>query len=167
MGRNVVDEVADLGDMDEAVSRLPDEVRVALADIAEAAREGLLALSVSCGMAVLAEMMETERTVLCGPIHANDPDRVATRGGTTPTSVVLGSRRVPIRRPRAHRTDGSGEVESETFTTMNDSDLLGAVAMERMLAGLATRRYRSANEPVGRKVEAESSSMSKSSGASA
>jgi hypothetical protein len=149
--------------MDQVVSRLPDEVQVALTDIAEAAREGLLALSVSTGLAVLAEMMETERIGLCGPIHVKDPDRVATRGGTTPTSVVLGGRRVPIRRPRAHRTDGSGEVELETFVTVNDSDLLGQVTMERMLAGLATRRYPAANEPVGEKVEASSSSMSKSS----
>src|SRR5680860_1193649 len=107
--------------------------------------------------------MESERTVLCGPIHAKDPGREATRGGTTETSVVLGGRRVPIRRPRARRTDGSGEMELETFTAMNDSDLLGAVTMERMLAGLATRRYTSANEPVGEKVEAASRSMSKSS----
>lgn len=163
MSRNVVDGVADDGDVDEMVNRLPDEVAVALADIAGVAREGLLALSVSTGLAVLTEMMETERTVLCGPIHAKDPDREATRGGTTQTSVVLGGRRVRVRRPRARRTDGSGEVELETFTAVNDSDLLGAVTMERMLAGLATRRYRSANEPVGSKVEAESSSMSKSS----
>lgn len=163
MGRNVVDEVAGVGGMDQAVSHLPNEVQVALTGIAEAAREGLLALSVSTGLAVLTEMMEAERTGLCGPIHEKNPDRVATRGGTTPTSVVLGGRRVPIRRPRAHRTDGSGEVESETFAAVNDSDLLGRVAMERMLAGLATRRYRSANEPVGEGVEKVSSSMSKSS----
>jgi hypothetical protein len=163
MSRNVVDGVADVGDMGKAVSRLPDVVQLALADIAEVAREGLLALSVATGLAVLGEMMETERTGLCGPIHAKDPDRVATRGGTTETSVVLGGRRVPIRRPRARRSDGSGKVVSETFAVMNGSDLLGAVTMNRMLAGLATRRYVSANEPVGVKVEAASRSMSKSS----
>lgn len=162
MGNNVVDEVADVGDMDQAVGRLPDEVQLVLSDIAGVAREGLLALSVSTGLAVLAEMMETERTGLCGPIHEKNPDRVATRGGSTPTSVVLGGRRVPVRRPRVHRTDGSGEMELETFAAANGSDLLGAVTMERMMAGLATRRYRSANEPVGSEVDEVSSSMSKS-----
>ena len=34
MGGNVVDGVADAGDLDETVSRLPDEVQVALADVA-------------------------------------------------------------------------------------------------------------------------------------
>src|ERR687885_197928 len=34
--------------------------------------------------------------------------------------------------------------------------------MERMLAGLATRRHRAANEPVGEAVEAEASSTSRS-----
>jgi putative transposase len=163
MGTKVVDEVAGSGDMDQAVSRLPDAVQVALGGIAEAAREGLLALSVTTGLAVLAEMMETERTGLCGPIHDKNPDRAAVRGGTTPTSVVLGGRRVPIRRPRVRRIDGSGEVELETFCAVNDSDLLGAVTMERMLAGLATRRYTAANEPVGEKVEAGCRSVSKSS----
>lgn len=162
MSRNVVDGVADGGDVDETVSRLPDEVQVALADIAEVAREGLLALSVSTGLAVLGEMMEAERTELCGPIHAKDPARVATRGGTTETSVVLGGRRVPVRRPRARWVDGSGEVESETFAVVNNADLLSQVTMERMLAGLATRRYTAANEPVGEEVEESSSSMSKS-----
>jgi len=40
--------------------------------------------------------------------------------------------------------------------------VLGEVAMERMLAGLATRRYRSANEPVGDRVESVASAQSKS-----
>lgn len=162
MGNKVVDELAGVGDMGGAVSRLPDEVQVALSGIAQAAREGLLALSVRTGLAVLAEMMETERAELCGPIHDKNPDRVAVRGGTTPTSVVLGGRRVPMRRPRVQRVDGSGEMTLETFAAVANSELLGAVTMERMLAGLATRRYTAANEPVGVGVEEVSSSMSKS-----
>src|SRR5690606_3671765 len=163
MGNKVVDQLVEGGDVGERVSRLPDEVQVALSDIAESVREGLLALAATTGMAVLSERMETERTELCGPIHDKNPDREAVRGGTTETSVVLGGRKVPIRRPRVQATDGSGEIELESFQAAANADLLEEVAVERMLAGLATRRYRSADEPVGEDLEAQATSQSKSS----
>jgi hypothetical protein len=46
---------------------LPDEVALAMRDIAGAAREGLLALSVAAGMAVMQAMFEVEITEACGP----------------------------------------------------------------------------------------------------
>ena len=66
MARNVSDErlsVVDEVDGSE-LSRLPDEVQLALADIAEIAREGLLALSVTAGLAVLGEMMEAAAQIV-------------------------------------------------------------------------------------------------------
>jgi hypothetical protein len=73
-GRNVVDEkvnVADSGDVGEMMGRLPQEVVVALGDIAQVAREGLLALSVSTGLAVLDEMMVTGDTIEPYPVPGN------------------------------------------------------------------------------------------------
>ena len=140
-----------------------DEVWLALADIGGVAREGLLALSVTAGLAVLGEMMEAERTVLCGPRDAKDPARGHTRGGTTATSVVLGGRRVPIRRPRVAAVDGSCEPQLESFGVASLQDLLTQVAMERMLAGVSTRKYRRANEPMGDEVAESASGESKSS----
>lgn len=52
-----------------------------------------------------------------------------------------GGRKVPIRRPRVQATDGSGEIELESFQAAANADLLEDVAVERMLAGLATRRF--------------------------
>ena len=72
-GRNVVDEkvnVADSGDVGEMMGRLPQEVVVALGDIAQVAREGL-ALSVSTGLAVLDEMMVTGDTIEPYPVPWN------------------------------------------------------------------------------------------------
>ena len=122
--------VADCG-VDGDTSRLPGEVRLALADIGEVAREGLLALSVTAGLAVLSEMMEAERIALCGPIHGKDPDRRFGRNGTTATSVVLGGRRIPIRRPRVAATDGSAEPRLESFVVASSQDLLCQVATDR------------------------------------
>src|SRR5712692_1823226 len=140
---------------------LGEELRVALAEIAGAAREGLLAMSVGVGLRVMAEMMEVEVTGRVGAKHAKRVEREASRHGSAPGSVVLGGRRVKVSRPRARSRDGE-ELQLETYTTFAADDLLSEVVMERMLAGLATRRHRAANEPVGEAVEAEASSTSRS-----
>lgn len=149
---------------DEA-SQLPElseELRLAFAEVAGAAREGLLAMSVAVGMRVMAEMMEDELTAKVGPKHAKLPERHASRHGTAPGSVVLGGRRVNVDRPRARTGEGT-EVALDTYAAFADDDLLATVVMERMLAGLATRRHRAANEPVGEAVEVQASSTSRSS----
>ncbi len=164
MEQNVSDEAHVVDHVeDTALSRLPDEVALVLADIGEVAREGLLALSVTAGLAVLGEMMEAERTVLCGPRDAKDPGRAHIRGGTTPTSVVLGGRTVPIRLPRVTATDGSAEPRLESFTVASGRDLLTQVAMERMLAGISTRKYTRANEAMGSEVAETARGESRSS----
>ncbi len=76
--------------------------------------------------------------------------------------MVLGGRKVPIDRPRARKIDGTGEVPLDTFATFASEDLLNQLVLERMLAGLATRRHRAAAEPVGEAVEAAARSTSKS-----
>lgn len=140
---------------------LPDSVQVALTDIAATAREGLLALSVSVGLAVMAEMMETEITAKVGPKHAKIPDRTAVRHTTADGSVVLGGRKVAVTRPRARTIDGQ-EVQLDSYATFADEDLLDGLIFERMLAGLATRRHAAAAEPVGEQAEQAALSTSKS-----
>jgi transposase-like protein len=154
--------LVDRDDVELASDGLSDQVRVSLVGIADAARQGLLAMSATVGLQVMATMLEDERTQLCGPLHAKLAGREATRGGTTPSSVVLGGRKVPVSRPRARYVDGRGEVELETWAAFADESLLDDLVFERMLAGLATRRHRAANEPVGEAVEATARSTSKS-----
>jgi hypothetical protein len=74
---------------------LPEEIGLALADIAGAAREGLLAMSVAAGMAVMVAMFEAEIAASCGPKGIHDPDRAAVRHGGGRGSVTLGGRRAP------------------------------------------------------------------------
>src|SRR6478609_6653491 len=54
---------------------LPEEIALAMADIAGAAREGLLAMSVAAGMAVMAAMFEAEIAEVCGPKGKHDANR--------------------------------------------------------------------------------------------
>jgi transposase-like protein len=140
---------------------LPEEVRVALADVAGVAREGLLAISVAAGMAVMRAMFDAEIAAACGPRGKHDPDRAAVRHGAGRGSVVLGGRRVPVARPRARSTDGN-EVPLASYRLFAAEDQLTTVVMERMLAGLATRRHVAAGEPVGRAVQEQATATSRS-----
>ena len=141
---------------------VPEQVNVAMNEIAADMREGLLALAVGAGLQVMAQLMEADVTAACGPRGRHDPDRTATRHGTERGSVTLGGRRVPITRPRIRAVDGSGELPVPAYEVFNGTELLGRMAMERMLAGVSTRRYPVALEPVGDAVTAESTSTSKS-----
>jgi putative transposase len=122
---------------------------------------GLLAMSVAAGLQVVQALLDAELTATCGPKHAKQPGRAARRHGSTSGSLVLGSRRVPVDRPRARTLDGR-EVQLATWQALADDDLLGQVVMERMLAGLATRRHTQAAEPVGEVVEQTARATSKS-----
>jgi transposase-like protein len=133
------------------VAGLPPEVTLALTDIAGAAREGLLAMSVAAGMAVMQTIFEAEITAAAGPKGKHDPDRSVVRHGSETGSVTLGGRRVPVSRPRARTLDGH-EVPLTSYAQFAADDLLGRVVAERMLAGIATRRHAGIGEPVGTEV---------------
>src|SRR3954471_2944733 len=69
---------------------LPPSVQEALGELVNAAKDGLLALSVGVGLGVLAEMMETELDEVVGPKGKRDPDRTAVRHGHASGEVTLG-----------------------------------------------------------------------------
>ncbi|HZN84138.1 MAG TPA: IS256 family transposase [Mycobacterium sp.] len=140
---------------------LPTEMQVTLANIGVVAREGLLAMSVAAGMAVMQTLFDAEIAAVCGPKSRHDAERTASRHGRENGSVVLGGRRVPVTRPRA-RTVGGHEVPLTTYALFAGEDQLSKVVLERMLAGLATRRHPAAAEPVGEAVEGTATATSRS-----
>ena len=148
--------------LDTSALTVPDQVSVAMGEIAAELREGLLALAVGAGLQVMQQLMEADVTAVCGPRGKHDSARTATRHGSEAGSVTLGGRRVPLTRPRVRASDGSGEVPVPAYELFTDTELLGRMAMERMLAGVSTRRYPVALEPVGEQVEADGKSTSKS-----
>src|SRR5665811_269872 len=86
---------------------LPEAVQASLGELAGAAREGLLALSVGVGLGVMAELMAAEVDEVAGPKGKHDPQRSATRHGSEAGSVTLGGRRVGVERPRMRSADAS------------------------------------------------------------
>ena len=135
---------------------LPVEATVALADVAGAIRDGLLAFASSTGLVVMQQLMEAELSARVGPKHARIPDRAGNWHGSTSGSVMLGGRRVAARRPRGRTMEGA-EIALDSWAAFASEDLLDQVVMERMLAGVATRRHADVAEPIGPELEARSS----------
>ena len=109
----------------------------ALGELAGAAKEGLLALSVGVGLGVLSEMMETELDEVVGPKHATIAERSAVRHGHEDGEVTLGGRRVAVKRPRARSADGEREVPLATYAHFAERDPLTQLVLEQMLAGVS------------------------------
>ena len=141
---------------------LPARVQEALGQLVGAAREGLLALSVGVGLGVLAELMEEEVDEVVGPKGRHDPDRLAVRHGHESGEVTLGGRRLGVERPRVRSAGGQAELPLVTYAHFAGRDPLTTVVLERMLAGVSTRRYRRTQEPVGSEVARAARSTSKS-----
>ena len=77
-------------DVTSGVAGTPEQVIVAMAEIAGAVEEGLLALAVAAGSQVMATMMDNDVAALCGPKGRHNPDRVAVRHGSEDGSVTRG-----------------------------------------------------------------------------
>jgi putative transposase len=141
---------------------VPEQVVVSMAEIAGSAREGLLALAVGTGLQVMAAIFDEDAAALCGPEGRHNPDRAGYRHGSEAGSVTLGGRRVPVTRPRVRAADGSGELHLPSYDLFSSTEVLGRMALERMLAGLSSRRYRAGLEPAGAAAEDAATATSKS-----
>ena len=131
---------------------VPEQVIVSMAEIAESAKEGLLALAVGTGLQVMAAMFGEDAERLCGPEGKHNPGR----------AVTLGGRRVPVSRPRVRAAAGSGELHLPSYDLFSSTEILGRLAMEKMLAGLSSRRYTAGLEPAGQAVDEAAAATSKS-----
>jgi transposase-like protein len=141
---------------------VPEQVIVSMAEIAESAKEGLLALAVGTGLQVMAAMFGEDAERLCGPVGKHNSERAGYRHGSEAGSVTLGGRRVAVSRPRVRAADGSGELHLPSYDLFSSTEILSRLAMEKMLAGLSSRRYPAGLEPAGQAVEEAAAATSKS-----
>jgi transposase-like protein len=150
--------------IDAAVKALamPESVSVAIGEIVADVGEGLLAMAVGAGLQVMVAVMDADVAAVCGPKGKHDPNRTAVRHGSERGSVTLGGRRVPIERPRMRASDGSGELPVGSYELFSSTEVLGRMAMAKMLAGISTRRWQVGLEPVGERVEQVATATSKS-----
>ncbi|WP_449619193.1 IS256 family transposase [Pseudonocardia charpentierae] len=106
-------------------------------------------------------MMEADVSAASGPRGKHDPQRAVTRHGH-------GAGRWPWAggecrsSGRGRAVDGSGELPVPSYELFSSTEVLGRIALERMLADLSTRRYPIGLEPVGTRTEQTATPTSRS-----
>lgn len=136
----------------------PLQRHLPLVDLLVDMRADLMELAVASGLKVLKTMLEADRTAVCGPRYEHQSERAAWRAGTVASEVVLGGRKVQIRRPRV-RAAGK-EVALPTFQAFADTDPLNRRVVEQMLIGVATRQYGRSLESTGAEARVRGTSKS-------
>ena len=126
--------------------------------LAEIVRSDLRELVVTLGMQAVHAMVEQERTAICGPRYRHNAERRATRGGSVPSELTLGGRKVKVRRPRV--TGADGEIPLATWQHLASADPLGDRVLEQMMIGVATRKYARSLEPLPAELEERSTTKS-------
>jgi putative transposase len=123
-------------------------------------RRGLREFVVEAGMQALEGLLEDERTMVCGPRYRHDENRRAVRGGHARGELVMGGRRVSVRRPRARSSDGKREVPLDVWQQFSGEDALRDDAVEKMVVGVSTRKYRRVLDEVPAEIETRGTSKS-------
>ncbi len=116
------------------------------------AREALWDSVILSGFGFVQDELEAERTALCGERYAHQEHRQAVRAGHVPSSLVLGGRRVEMRRPRARSADGH-ELRLPSWQGWSSHAPLDERAFEQMVLGVSPRRYARSLEPWPQEVE--------------
>jgi len=124
-------------------SRLPQVLREG--------RRALRELVLANGLRVFAEMLEEDRTLLCGPRHRPSPDRRAYRHGHDEGRLVFGGRKIRLQKPRVRTVTGE-EIELPTWREMAGEDPLRDRVVEQLLLGVSSRGYEGSLEPLPEEV---------------
>lgn len=106
----------------------------------ELLHEELYGVVTRLGLLALEGMLLHELAGLCGARYERGQGDRPSRSGTVPGSLALGGRRVEVRRPRM-RQDGR-EVPLPTWEALASEDPLNRRAVEQMVIGVSTRKYR-------------------------
>src|SRR5258708_40015689 len=110
-----------------------------MAEIAESAKEGLLALAVGTGLQVMTAMFSEDAQRLCGPEGKHNPDQAGYRRGSEAGAVTLGGRRIPVTRPRVRAAGGPGGRPPPAYDRFSSPPIPGPLALGERLARRSAR----------------------------
>lgn len=130
-----------------AVTAAAVQIPLPLLSTLEDAESAFFGLCVATGKQVLAAMMEQDRIALCGPASRHDAGRQASRAGSAPSAIVLGGRRIGMRRPRVRSLE-QREVQLPSFEAASNQDPLDRHTLEAIASGVTMRRYARSLEPL-------------------
>lgn len=136
------------------------QVLLPLVGLLATMKGALYELVVGSGLSVLQALLEQEREQLCGARYRHNAERKASRAGyADEAELVLGGRRVAVKRPRVRSSDGR-EVPLPSWEKFAADDPLQARAVEQMVLGIATRKYERSLEPLPAGVKGRGTSKS-------
>ncbi len=125
--------------------------------LAEVVRRELREFVITKGMEALSAMLGQDRAALCGPAYSRGQG-AARRAGSAPGRLVMGGRRVTVKRPRVR--DAAGEIELPAWQELSAEDPLEERALEQMVLGVATRKYKRSLEPMPEEIDESGTSKS-------
>lgn len=137
---------------------LPEQITIGLVAFTETVGEGLLAFCVGVGLSLVAEIFEEEITQLVDRRGKHDAQRRGYRHDQEDRQLSLRGRRVGVK--KLGQDQGGRGRRAESYCLFASRDLLTEAALDRMLNGLSTRRYRAGLEPVGKQVGAKATARS-------
>lgn len=126
--------------------------------LAEIVRRDLREFVIRKGTEALAELLEQDRVALCGPAYGRSSKTSKRRAGSAPGRLVMGGRRVTVPRPRVR--DDDGEVSLPSWGELANEDPLDERAVEQMVLGVSTRKYRRSLEDLPSEVTESGTSRS-------
>jgi transposase-like protein len=111
-------------------------------------RKELLEIGIDAALQVMTQQFLADVEQLCGPRYQHRKNRKTSRGGTTGGEVVLGGRKISIRRPRVIATlpdNGDGrkyqEIPLPSYRHFQQEDPLAERILEQILVGVSMRQY--------------------------
>jgi transposase-like protein len=103
-------------------------------------RQVLMDLVIGAGLRVIGSTLADSVRELCGERYGRRSPEQPRRWGRQPGKLVLGGRRVRVMRPRARQA--GKELTIPAYAAFQDEDPLHERALEQMLVGVSTRKYR-------------------------
>jgi transposase-like protein len=104
------------------------------------ARELLLEVVIEQGLKAVHGLLAESVAMLCGARHVRRDADAPRRWGKQRGELVLGGRRVRLMRPRVRQ--GGREAIIPAYARFQEEDPLHERALEQMLVGVSTRKYR-------------------------
>ena len=114
---------------------------------------------VNFGLRAFSDMLEEERTELCGPKNRFQSQRTAYRYGYDEGRVVLGGRKVVVDKPRVRSVEGA-ELELPSWRRAQEEDPLCERVLEQVLVGVSSRKYDRSLESLTEQLPSVSTSRS-------
>ncbi len=131
-----------------ASKRPASTIELRLPGLLRETRHALRELVIASGLEVFQALLEEDRQALCGPRHQPQEDRSAFRHGFDRGQVVLGGRKVQVRKPRVRSANPKQELVLPLWEHVAAEDPLNERVLEQMLLGVSTRKYARSLEPL-------------------